>query len=329
MTNQQILRQRMHGLYLSRKCDDIVELSRELLGLHSWFHRNVAFSALIRGADIMGWRNALTKTWVHHALHGVARDELPTLLALHPFGSYLSHILGEEQLSEIAERVLYYMEDGVYSRREFREIFAEYYSPEIIDHVFSSWGGIFVYLARQGRVAFRSMVSHDFDLIDAAPTRTPEEVMPELLHRYMTVYGPATLDDAAWFLGLQREEKKKLKSLDMSEFEQFKLDGRTYYHLDPGDTADIPELTLLAGFDPLIVSYMERGAVLPPEYKKRVVMSSGICLPTVAVNGKVAGLWNITKGEPTVEFFEPQAQGLRDAAFDMVEVMRWKTAGMI
>ena len=62
----------MHGLYLSRKCEDITELSRELLGLHCWFHRNVAFSALIRGADLAGWKYALTKTWIHHALHGLA-----------------------------------------------------------------------------------------------------------------------------------------------------------------------------------------------------------------------------------------------------------------
>ena len=44
---EQILQRRMHGLYLLCKCEDITELSRELLGLHCWFHRNVAFSALI------------------------------------------------------------------------------------------------------------------------------------------------------------------------------------------------------------------------------------------------------------------------------------------
>lgn len=31
---EDILRRRMHGLYLSRSCWDIVELSRELMGLH-------------------------------------------------------------------------------------------------------------------------------------------------------------------------------------------------------------------------------------------------------------------------------------------------------
>ena len=92
---------------------------------------------------------------------------------------------------------------------------------------------------------------------------------------------------------------------------------------------DIPELTLLSGFDPLIVSYMERGAVLSPEYKKAVVMSSGICLPTIAANGQVAGLWNIKKGEPTVEFFTVQPKRIKDTAFNMVENICWQTRQQI
>jgi hypothetical protein len=84
----------------------------------------------------------------------------------------------------------------------------------------------------------------------------------------------------------------------------------------------IPELTLLSGFDPVIVSYVERGAVLPPEYKGRVILKSGICLPTIAVNGKVAGVWNITKNEPVVEFFGKQPSRIEKAALELVEVMR-------
>jgi len=155
----------MHGLYLSRKCDDIIQLSRELLGLHCWFHRNVAFSALIRGANLTGWKTALTKTWIHHALHGVVYDELPTLLAVHAGGWRWG-----EPYKEIANKVVSLMEDGVYSRAEMRHIFAYDYDQQIIDRALSPWGGVFCELARLGKVAFRDMTSRDFDLIDAEPT---------------------------------------------------------------------------------------------------------------------------------------------------------------
>lgn len=319
---ERILRQRMHGLYLSRKCPDLVTLAYELLGLHSWFYRNVCFSALIRGADIRGWKTILTKTWLYRGtLHGVAGDDLPQLLALHTGESYLARYFGEALVEQIADEVLRYMEDGVTSRAEFRRIFASSYDAKTVDAMFSPWGGVFVHLARLGKVAFRDMTSRDFDLISAEPTQTFEETLPDLLHRYFTVYGPATLADAAWFFGFGRDTK--LRELPLDELDRFEHNGKTYYFSDNGSAGDIPEVTLLSGFDPLIVSYIERSAVLPEEYKNKVILKSGICNPTIAVNGRVAGLWNIKKDEPVVEFFTTQPAHIVNAAQEMADAIRW------
>jgi len=318
---EQILQRRMHGLYLSRKCGDITQLSHELLGLHCWFHRNVAFSALIRGADLTDWKTSLTKTWIHHALHGVVLDDLPTLLAIHSGGWRWG-----ERYKEIADKVISLMEDGVYSRAEMRLIFAGEYDSQTIDSAFSPWGGVFCELARLGKVAFRDMTSRDFDLIDAEPTRTFHEVLPELFRKYIAAYGPATLSDAAWFFGLWKERKKELSILNLDEFAQFEHHKNIYYYIDDNeDMGDIPELTLLSGFDPLIVSYADRSAVLAPEYKSAVITRSGICLPTIAVNGQVAGLWNIKKSGATVEFFTAQPKRIQDAAYNLADNIYWQT----
>lgn len=316
MTEEEILRRRLHGLYLSRQCDDLEGLAHELMGLHCWFHRNVVFSALIRGADITGWKTSLTKTWVHHALHGVAYEDLPDLLTVHP---------RNEPLSDFEREVLRYMEDGVYSRAEFRRLFADRHDAEFIARAFSPWGGVFVGLAQRGLVAFRDMTSRDFDLISAEPTRSKDEVLPELLRRYFSVYGPATLADAAWFLGLWKDDAKKLYTLPLDDLNRFEHNKRIYYYFDRTDSmADIPEVTLLSGFDPFIVSYIDRSAVMPPEYKSRVVMKSGICLPTFAVNGRIAGIWNIKKNEPTLEFFDSQPKRIENAAVELVESICWR-----
>jgi hypothetical protein len=302
----------MHGLYLSRRCDDLETLAHELLGLHCWFHRNVVFSALIRGADLRGWKTALTKTWIHHALHGVAFEDLPDLLALHP---------RSEPLSDFEREVMGYMEDGVSSRAEFRQIFAGQYDNALIDKAFSPWGGVFVGLAQRGLVAFRDMTSRDFDLISAEPTRTKDEVLPVLLRHYFAAYGPATLADAAWFFGFWKDEAKRLHTLPLDDLGRFELNKKTYYYADSAGMTDIPEVTLLSGFDPLIVSYTDRSAVLPLDYKTKVIMKSGICLPTVAVNGRVAGIWNIKKNAPVLEFFARQPKRIESTAFELVDSM--------
>jgi hypothetical protein len=326
-----IVRQRAHGLYLSRPCPDIVDLARNLLGLHCWFHRNVVFSALIRGADIAGWKRALTKTWLYRGtLHGVAHDDLPRLLSLHTGESWILRWFGREMIERFTDEVIRCMEDGIYSRAEMRKIFSEYHDPKVIEAMFSSWGGIFVHLAGLGKVAFRDMASRDFDLIDAEPNLSREIVLPDMLRRYFTTYGPATLDDAAYFLGFGREGVKTLRALPLEEYERIEIGKKVYYHGgEPAGMGGIPEVCLLSGFDPLIVSYVERSAVLPPEYKKRVILSSGICLPSITVNGKVAGLWNLKKGEATVEFFEDQPGRILDAAHALADGIRWRAAGQL
>jgi hypothetical protein len=321
-----ILRQRMHGLYLSRPCRELETLSHELMGLHSWFYRNVAFSALIRGADFAGWKTRLTKTWLYRGtLHGVVYEDLPELLALHQGESYLSNMFGKALVEAAAADVIRYMEDGINSRAEFRRIFSGQYSSEMIDALFSPWGGIFVLLARQGRVAFRDMTSRDFDLICAEPTQTFEAVLPGLLRRFFAAYGPATLADAAWFLGFWKNETSILRKLPLDDLVCFEHNGSRYYSTANPETEDIPELTLLSGFDPYIVSYSDRGAVVPPEHKSKLILKSGICNPSVAVNGRVAGIWNITKGEPVVAFFGKQPKRLVSEAKARVDAIRIRT----
>ena len=328
-TIENIIRRRMHGLYLSRECGDLETLAYELLGLHCWFHRNVPFSALIRGADIRGWKTRLTKTWLYRGtLHGVVYEDLPELLALSAgeqkdgYFSWLGKAHGAETIRDIADEVIRYMEDGVYSRAEFRRILAERYEPKVIDDVFSSWGGIFVYLARLGKVAFKDMTSRDFDLISAEPAMSFTEVLPELLGRYFCAYGPATLADAVYFFGISKEDARQLENLSFDEFGRLDFGGQTYYYSESAGTNDIPELTLLSGFDPIIVSYAPNNRFgLPQEYKSKVILKSGICLPTIAINGQVAGVWNIKKNKPVVEFFAPQPKWMESAAFERVEAI--------
>ena len=202
------------------------------------------------------------------------------------------------------------------------------YDPKVIDYLFSSWGGIFVSLACQGKVAFRHMASRDFDLIDAQPLQMNDQVLLELLRRFFTAYGPATIADAMWFLGLDKKAVHGLPELEM--FSRLEYQRNVYYYVDDGaEIGDIPELTLLSGFDPLIVSYKEREAVLPAEYKRAVILKSGICLPTIAVNGQVAGIWNLKNGKPTVEFFNSQPKRIQKAAEVLVDEMQWRVSGKI
>jgi len=324
---ENIIRRRMHHLYLSRRCEDLESLAHDLMGLHCWFYRNVVFSAIIRGADVHSIKHRLTKTWLYGRLNGVVYEDLSTLLALNVgdtkdgYYSWLMNSHGEEPIREISELIINLMEDGVCSRKEFREILSTSYEPRLLDSVFNSWGGIFVLLADQGRVAFKSMTSRDFELISAEPTQTFADVMPGLLKRYFKTYGPATLADAAWFFSLNKDAAKYIETLNLDEYARIELGRKTFYYVDDGqDVCEIPEMTLLSGFDPVLSAYtVDNRLSLPSIYKKQVVLSSGICLPTIAVDGFVAGKWNIVKNQPVVELFDTCAKKYEDEIYARID----------
>ena len=81
------------------------------------------------------------------------------------------------------------------------------------------------------------------------------EARTELLRRYWTHYGPATVRDAAaFFAARQRDIRETLETLPVRRAESR---GETFYWLENGfdGAREAPRCVFLAGFDPLLMGY--------------------------------------------------------------------------
>lgn len=157
----------------------------------------------------------------------------------------------------------------------------------------------------------------------AAPTGPPptgREVVPEALRtlvlRYLAGFGPASTADIAQFAMVQRAPlRQALRGLD-GAVEQLKgADGTALFDI-PGaprpsaDTAAPPRL--LGMWDSVLLAYADRSRVLPAEYRKPVIRVNGDVLPTLLVDGLVAGVWRPVDGGIEATAFHD----LPDAAWD-------------
>ncbi|MEU6351857.1 winged helix DNA-binding domain-containing protein [Streptomyces sp. NPDC047072] len=123
----------------------------------------------------------------------------------------------------------------------------------------------------------------------------PEAALRALTLRYLAAYGPASVADIAQFTMVQRGRiRAVLKTLaDSLEL----LDGPdgTPLHDVPGaprPPADTPAPPrLLPMWDNVLLAYADRGRLIPPEYRKLVIRVNGDVLPTLLVDGRVAGVW--------------------------------------
>lgn len=142
-----------------------------------------------------------------------------------------------------------------------------------------------------------------------------EAAQRELLRRYFTHFGPATVRDAAYFFGwTQTQVKALLKTVPV---ESFCTDSQIYYHLGsqlPGQ--DMPRCLFLAGFDQLMLGYEKtENSFLPREYLRSIFNLAGIVRPSILVDGTVAGSWSLMDRKLMISQFSDVDQSiLTDAA---------------
>ncbi len=122
-----------------------------------------------------------------------------------------------------------------------------------------------------------------------------EEALAELARRYFTSRSPATLQDFTWWSGLPAREARLALELVNSEFSSVNINDLTYW-INPQFTGHEPkrsEAQLLPTYDELIISYSDRGALIPTELEKHMkeISNRGIFWPIIISNGQVVGTW--------------------------------------
>jgi hypothetical protein len=131
---------------------------------------------------------------------------------------------------------------------------------------------------------------------------TSEEARAWLVRRYLASFGPATVDDVQWWTGFTvGETAQALKALE-ADVVEVAIEGVQGTHLMLVDDvqrlgsyasprADAPHVFFLPGLDPYIMGYRDRSRFLDPAHRDKVFDRTGNAMPTVWVDGRVAGVW--------------------------------------
>jgi len=143
------------------------------------------------------------------------------------------------------------------------------------------------------------------------------EALRHVAAAYLAAFGPASRGDLAQWSGKSVSTfAEALDSLDLVTLRG--ADGRTLLDLPgaPRPDPDVPApVRFLPKWDNLLLAYDRRERVLPEAYRKTVIRKNGDVLPTVLVDGLVAGTWEAPlKGRAvlTLTALEPIPAGARE-----------------
>jgi hypothetical protein len=138
----------------------------------------------------------------------------------------------------------------------------------------------------------------------AAPTlaRTGdwEASLRQMIRRYLDGFGPATISDFCRFALIPKGWARPVFESIGAELVRLEGPGREAYWDVPGSTIPDDDVAapprLLPMWDSVLLAHDERGRFTPPEYRKQVIRTNGDLLPTLLVDGYVAGVWRVVDG---------------------------------
>ncbi|MFF4488124.1 winged helix DNA-binding domain-containing protein [Streptomyces sp. NPDC001544] len=157
----------------------------------------------------------------------------------------------------------------------------------------------------------------------AAPTGPPptgREAVPQALQalvlRYLAAFGPASVADIAQFGMVPRAPVRQALRVLGDAVEELKgADGTVLFDVPgaPRPPADTPAPPRLLGmWDSVLLAHADRTRVIPEELRRVVIRVNGDVLPTLLVDGRVAGVWRPVEGGVEATAFGELAPGVWD-----------------
>ena len=133
-----------------------------------------------------------------------------------------------------------------------------------------------------------------------------------LLRRYFKTFGPATMDDCAYFTGWKKREILYTIEKHDIRLNSILCENREYFFADSlPNTGEIPGCLFLAGFDQLLMGYRDRSRMMDERHKPDVTTNTGIVHPTVLLDGRIQAKWKKSGAKLTVTPFRKISQGNR------------------
>lgn len=145
------------------------------------------------------------------------------------------------------------------------------------------------------------------------------EALRTLVLRYLAGFGPASVADVTQFAMVQRAPvREALRTLD-GAVEQLQGPGDVPLFDLPGASRPPAETPapprLMAMWDSVLLAYADRSRVIPLAYRPLVIRNNGDVLPTLLVDGHVAGVWRPVEGGIEATAFHPLSSAAWDGLF--------------
>ena len=216
MTFEELKLCRLAGQHLLQPSDPQT-VAKDLCGVQAQFLSHALHGLSIRCANVD--TTGLVKSWTNRGtMHLFSEDDLPLFLyqgrnvKLRPVDTMQSDAyLHADRKAYFAEVILNAVASGIDEREALKTICEAHGMAEAeAESIFNPWGGLLRALCEGGKLCHKVQEKKAFQLCPVFEPMEQEAAQRELLQRYFTHFGPATVRDASYFFGWPQTRIKSL-----------------------------------------------------------------------------------------------------------------------
>ena len=320
-----------HYLLSKVEKDKLEKLVRDICGLHSQFPTTSSLSLWNRIEsfqknlleEALYIKKSLVRVWcMRGTLHIIPSRELPVYhhaVKRMWFEHHGRYMRGPDwppldiRKGTIYPKILETLKEGPLTRTELSTKLSAMLEPSLQRHerLFSAWGGILKEMCYLGLIAYaESNAKTRFARLDhwlphvSLEQVTEKEAQTKLLQKYLNGYGPASVQDFAYWSGITISESRKVFEETKQALEEIRVEGvknqlwllkDDFNKLKEIDVDEKPSVRLLPKFDPLLLGHKDKSRILKSEHSKQVFRPAGDVAATVLAGGYIKGTWNYKK----------------------------------
>jgi hypothetical protein len=252
----------------------------------------------------------VARTWLMRGtIHLVATDDLRWLVAV--FGPAVERKyrtrwrqlgLTDDYLERVHTVLPAVLADGPRTRAEIvaglheHGVAVDFADPQAATHLLMSASCLGLVCRGGDRGRLPTFTLLDDWVPDAPAGPRGDDAVAELARRYFLAYSPATAADFGAWSGLA---SSRPIALSRDELTPCDVNGRPGFRLGtPAETAGAGVLRLLPAFDNYLLGHKDRPFI--DDSRRGEVYVGGVIRPTILLDGRVVGRWDIQTGRDTV-----------------------------
>ncbi len=317
LTARELKQIRLFRQHLTNPAEKLTVV-RDLCGMQAQFFSNAVHALRIRCSDFRADTlcEGLVKNWtVRGTVHVFAESDLPLFIngpdyrrnsweGKRFWNQRDSWALTPERQRILSAGILTGLELSPLTREELKAICRGMgMTPWEEDSMFDPWGGGMRELCERGFINYTVEQEKRFCLAPEFVPMEESEAELEICRRYLTHIAPATVADLCYYLKCTRKQAKNW--LSQLPVETVTVDGKPHFYLgELEDCPEVPDCIFLAGFDQLLLAYEKKESIyLPQENMRKIFNLAGIVMPSLLLNGEIAGKWKHQGNNMTVTPF--------------------------